>query len=176
MNFKIKHVKIENFRVFERLDTDVWENTLISSDNAVGKTSFASAILWALTGKSAEGDSTFEIVPIGKYGEVSPCVELECEIDDRPATLKREYKAKYTRDKQFSDYAVTTYINGIETGVRKFQEWVSKNICDEKFSRFLVIQKLLLRIARKKPRNLCGRHSAVCLSQSLEIKRAISNL
>lgn len=137
MNFKINHIKIENFRCIESLETDLWNNTIVQGANESGKSTFASAILWVLTGKNVENQSTFEIVPNGKIGQVSPCVELECMIGDRPATLKREYKAKFTRDKKFADYAVTTYINGVETGVRKFQEWVSQNICNEQVFKIL---------------------------------------
>ena len=154
MDFKIKHVKIENFRVFETLDTDVWNKTLIESDNAVGKTSFASAILWALTGKSVDGESVFEIVPIGKFGEVSPSVELECAIGEKPVTLKRVYEAKFTRDKKFSDYAVITYINGIETGVRKFQAWITKNICDEQIFKILSNPKTFVEDCPKESKEL----------------------
>lgn len=154
MNFSINHIKIENFRVFDTLETDLWWKTIVQSDNAVGKTSFASAILWCLTGKDVEGNSTFEIVPVGKYGEVSPSVELECKIDDRPVTLKREYKEKFSRDKSFSDYAVTTYINGIETGVRKFQEWISKNICDEQVFKILSNPKTFIEDCPKETKEL----------------------
>lgn len=154
MDFKIKHIKIENFRVFENLDTDVWDKTLIESDNAVGKTSFASAILWALTGKSVEGETGFEIVPIGKYGEISPSVELECAIGEKPVTLKRVYEAKFTRDKKFSDYAVITYINGIETGVRSFQNWVSANICNEQVFKILSNPKTFVEDCPKETKEL----------------------
>ena len=154
MKISIKHVKIENFRVFETLDTDVWDKTLIESDNAVGKTSFASAILWALTGKSLDGESGFEIVPIGKYGEVSPSVELECVIGERPVTIKRVYEAKFTRDKKFSDYAVTTYINGIETGVRNLKNWISTNICNEQVFKILSNPKTFLEDCPKENKEL----------------------
>ena len=123
-------------------------------DNAVGKTSFASAILWALTGKSVDGESGFEIVPIGKYGEVSPSVELECVIGEKPVTLKRVYEAKFTRDKKFSDYAVTTYINGIETGVRKFQDWISTNICNEQVFKILSNPKTFVEDCPKETKEL----------------------
>lgn len=154
MNFKINRITICNFRCFDFVDTFLWDKTVIQGPNESGKSSLASAILWCLTGKDIEGNATFEIVPVGKYGQVSPCVELECEIDDRPATLKREYKAKFTRDKQFSDYAVTTYINGIETGVRKFQEWVSKNICDEKVFKILSNPKTFVEDCPKETKEL----------------------
>lgn len=154
LKFVIKYISIKDFRCFDNLETDLWSKTTITAANECGKSSVASAILWCLTGKNIEGNSTFEIVPIGKYGEVSPAVTLECIIDDRPVALKREYKAKFTRDKKFSDYAVTTYINGIETGVRKFQEWVSKNICDEQVFKILSNPKTFIEDCPKEAKEL----------------------
>lgn len=137
MDFKIDKIKIQNFRCFDDFETTLWNKTIVRGSNEAGKTSLATAILWVLTGKDAEGNSTFEIVPNGKYRIVSPSVEIDGMIDDTPVTLKREYKAKFTRDKQFSDYATVTYINGIETGVKKFQEWVTDKICDEQVFKIL---------------------------------------
>ena len=154
LDFKIKHINIENFRCFEKIETDLWESTIVEGSNESGKSSFASAILWALTGRNVEGDSTFEIVPNGKYGEVSPSVELECVIGEKPVTLKRVYEAKFTRDKKFSDYAVTTYINGIETGVRKFQEWISSNICNEQVFKILSNPKTFVEDCPKETKEL----------------------
>ena len=137
MKFVIKSMSIENFRCFEKLDTDLWHNTVVWADNESGKSTLASAILWCLTGKDVEGNTSFEIVPTGKYGEASPSVELECMIDDRPVTLKRVYKAKHTRDGSFSDYVTTTYVNDVEKGARKFQEYISEHICPENVFKIL---------------------------------------
>lgn len=137
MRFSIVHVLIKNFRAIENINTDLWNRTIVQGDNESSKTGLASAILWCLTNKDALGNSTFEIVPSGKYGKASPSVELECMVDDKPLTLKREYKAKYARDKSFKDYATTCYINGLEVGARKFQEYISQNICNENVFKIL---------------------------------------
>lgn len=131
-NFKILKVKINDFRGIDKIETSLYDSNMIVGDNETSKSGFASAITWCLNGKNIEDDCNFGIVPIWKKtGEVNPTVELECLIGERPVTLKRVYEAKFTRDRKFSDYAVSTYINGIETGVRKFQEWIRENICDE---------------------------------------------
>lgn len=154
MNFTIRKVEINNFRCIEHLEKRLWNKMLIQGSNESGKTTFSSAILWCLTGKDAEGNSSFEIVPIGKYGKVNPSVELECYIDKKYVTLKREYKAKFSRDKTFSDYAMTTYINGIETGVRKFQDWISDNICPEHVFKILSNPKTFLEDCPKEAKEL----------------------
>lgn len=131
-SLKIIKVKINDFRGIDNIETSLCDLNMIVGDNETSKSGFASAITWCLNGKNIEDDCNFGIVPIWKKpGEVNPTVELECIIGERPVTLKRVYEAKFTRDRKFSDYVVTTYINGIETGVRKFQEWIRENICDE---------------------------------------------
>lgn len=137
MDFKINHVKIQSFKAIESLETEVWNKTEVVGDNECSKTTFASAILWCLTGKDVEGNTSFEIVPMGQFGKVSPAVTLECTVGDKPVTLKREYKAKYARDKSFAGYATTTYINGVETGVRAFGDWISSHICNEQVFKIL---------------------------------------
>lgn len=154
MDFKINHVMIESFKAIQSLETDLWNKTAVIGDNECSKTTFASAILWCLTGKDAEGNTSFEIVPMGQYGEVSPAVTLECTVGDKPVTLKREYKAKYARDKTFSGYATTTFINGVETGVRKFDEWVSTKICNEQVFKILSNPKTFTENCPKEPKEL----------------------
>lgn len=154
MDLKINHVKIQSFKAIESLETDVWDKTEVVGDNECSKTTFASAILWCLTGKDVEGNTSFEIVPMGQYGKVSPSVELECTVGDKPVTLKREYKAKYARDKSFAGYATTTYINGVETGVRAFGDWISSHICNEQVFKILSNPKTFTENCPREPKEL----------------------
>lgn len=154
MDLKISHVMIENFKAIQSLETDLWDKTAVIGDNECSKTTFASAILWCLTGKDAEGNTTFEIVPMWKFGTVSPAVTLECLVGDRPVTLKREYKAKYARDKTFAGYATTTYINGVETGVRAFGDWISSHICNEQVFKILSNPKTFTENCPREPKEL----------------------
>lgn len=154
MNFKINHVMIESFKAIQSLETDLLDKTAVIGDNECSKTTFASAILWCLTGKDADGNTSFEIVPMGQFGKVSPAVTLECVIGDRPVTLKREYKAKYARGKSFSGYATTTFINGVETGVRAFGDWISTHICNEQVFKILSNPKTFTENCPKEPKEL----------------------
>lgn len=154
MNFKIDHAMIKNFKAIESLETDVWNKTEVVGDNECSKTTFASAILWCLTGKDVEGNTSFEIVPMGRFGKVSPAVTLECTVGDKPVTLKREYKAKYARDKSFAGYATTTYINDVETGVRKFDDWISTRICNEQVFKILSNPKTFTENCPREPKEL----------------------
>ena len=154
MDFKINHVMIQNFKAIDYLETDVWNKTEVIGDNECSKTTFASAILWCLTGKDVDGNTSFEIVPMGQFGKVSPAVTLECTVGDKPVTLKREYKAKYARDKAFSGYATTTFINGVETGVRAFGDWISTHICNEQVFKILSNPKTFTENCPKEPKEL----------------------
>lgn len=154
MNFKINHIQIDNFRAFEHLETDLWDKTLISGDNETGKSTFASAITWCLFGKDIENNTTFEIVPTGKYGESSPSVVLDCNINKRIVTLSRLYKACKSRDGTFTEYKTVTSVNGLEVGVRKFQEWISQNICNEEVFKILSNPKTFVEDCPKEPKEL----------------------
>lgn len=135
MRLSIKHILIENFRCFEKLDTDLWDKTIILGSNESGKSSIGTAIMWCLFGKSVENESTFEIVPYGKYGVVSPSVTLECMLDERKVTVQRVYEAKKYRDGTFSKYETKAFINGILQSISDFDLWVSQNICDNQIFR-----------------------------------------
>ena len=154
--FKILNIKIDNFRSIEHLETKVGDKLLIKADNECGKSNFASAITWVLTGKNIENQSTFEIVPYGKIGAVSPSVELECLLveDDRPITLKKEYTAKFTRDKQFNKYETSCFVNGISIGTKEFQKYISENICNEEIYKLISVPKTFTEDTPKKDKEL----------------------
>lgn len=153
-NFKITYIKIENFRAIQSLETEMWDTTTLLGDNETGKSTFASALTWCLFGKDVENNTTFEIVPTGGYGELSPCVTLECKIEDRPATICRLYKACKARDGSFTEYKTVTSVNGLEMGVRKFQEWISTNICNEQVFKILSNPKTFVEDCPKEPKEL----------------------
>ncbi len=152
---EIKKVQIKDFRCIEHLCFDLGKQIKIYSDNEGGKSTIASAITWCLNGKNIENQSTFDIVPYGKQGLVSPKVELECLINgETPLTLTRIYQAKFTRDKQFSKYDTVCLINGLEVGVNKFQEYISTNICDERVFKILSVPKTFIEECPKQTKEL----------------------
>lgn len=154
MKFQIKHIKIENFRGIEYFDTDLWRNTIVSGPNEANKSNFSSAITWTLFSKSIESDSTFDVVPYSRYGEVSPCVTLECALDERFVTLQRKYLAKKTRDGKFSEYQTVCAVNGLECGPQEFKNWLSSNICDESILRILVTPQSFMDAPAVRPKEL----------------------
>lgn len=141
MRINFKHIKIENFKNIELLETDFSDKTIVSGANESGKTTFADAIFYVLTGKSSLGDSQFNIIPIGNVG-VSPKVELTVEIEDngetRTTVLAREYKAKQNRVREFDGtYQTICYIGGLKVGVKEFENWITEHICNAEVFRLI---------------------------------------
>lgn len=141
MRIKFKHIKIENFKNIQLLETDFSDKTIVSGANETGKTTFADAIFYVLTGKSSLGDSQFNIISIGSVG-VSPKVELTVEIEDngetRTTVLSREYKAKQNRAREFDGtYQTICYIGGLKVGVKEFENWITEHICNAEVFRLI---------------------------------------
>lgn len=106
-------------------------------DNETGKSTVYDAILYCLIGKNSLGETQFVAVPIGAENEISPKVELECLIDEKPVTLTRIYQSKFMKDKSFKGRATECFINGIAKGVRDFDEYISANIAKSDIFRLL---------------------------------------
>lgn len=141
MRINFKHIKIENFKNIQLLETDFSDKTIVSGANETGKTTFADAIFYVLTGKNSLGDSQFNTIPIGIVG-ISPKVELTIEIEDngetRTTVLAREYKAKQNRAREFDGtYQTICYVGGLKVGVKEFENWVAEHICNAEVFRLI---------------------------------------
>lgn len=141
MKINFKHICIDNFKNIEHLETELCNKTFIYGANETGKTSFADAIFWCLTGKNSLGDSQFHFIPIWK-SNVSPSVTIDIEIDDgktvKPVTLSRIYEAKFNKSKEFTGLYQTVYfINKLKVGPREFDKWVEEHICSSEIFRLI---------------------------------------
>ena len=94
MNFTITKLTTENFKSFKNFSIEFGQKTIISGDNETGKSTVYDAILYCLIGKNSLGETQFEVVPTGAENEISPKVELECLIGEKPLTLTRIYQSK----------------------------------------------------------------------------------
>lgn len=137
MNFTIKKLTVENFKSFKFFEVEFGDKTTIKGDNETGKSTVYDAILWCLIGKNSLGETQFEMLPMGAENEISPKVELECLLDDKPVTLTRVYQAKFAKDKTFRKRETECFINGITKGVRAFDEYISANIARSDIFRLL---------------------------------------
>lgn len=141
MKLEIKSVKVENFKGLKEREFTLSEIAKVSGDNETGKSTLADAIAYCLTGKNSAGETNFGVLPYGASA-ISPFVELECIIDGKPVTLKREYKAKFNRAKEFTgQYTTETSINGIANTITTFDKYIEENIADNEVFKMLTNAK-----------------------------------
>lgn len=138
MRFTLKKISLNNFKGFEKMDVEFSpESTLIEGDNETGKTTLYDAFCYCLSKKSSDGSTDFGIKPNFATEIVSPSVEVEAEIYEKPVTLKRVYQAKFTRDKKFSGYKTECFINGIPTGIKEFEKYIADSVGEEEVFKLL---------------------------------------
>lgn len=68
MNFKFKHLTVQNVCGLKEFDTDFFERTIIKGANATGKSTLLNAMYWLLTDKMADGTSA-DVKPRNEDGE-----------------------------------------------------------------------------------------------------------
>lgn len=143
MKIEFYSIKIENFKNIDFLETNFGKKTTIYGANETGKTSFADAISWCLTGKNSLGDSQFDFVPIGK-NDVSPsvtiCIDISGKVKDSAdfIILQRVYQAKQNRNKEFTgEYQTVCFVNKLKVGVREFDKWIETHICYSEIFRLI---------------------------------------
>ncbi|WP_313152098.1 DUF2813 domain-containing protein [Lacrimispora sp.] len=69
MNLRLKKIYIENFKGIKQLAIDFQEKTIISGQNATGKTTIMDSFTWLLFNKDSEGKSDFDIRPNDREGD-----------------------------------------------------------------------------------------------------------
>lgn len=141
MNIKFKNIKIDNFKSIKHLKTEFGNKTYVYGANETGKTTFADAISYVLTGKNSLGESQFEFIPVNSEG-LSPRVELEIQIEDKKdvktINLVRMYQAKQTKDGKFTGaYKTVCFINGLKMGPKEYDNWVHDHIAAPEIFRLI---------------------------------------
>jgi len=134
MELKLKKLKIKNFKGIKDLNVNFFPITTIEGENGTGKTSIYDAYLWLLFNKDSQGQTDFEIKPIGTQG-VEVEVEAQLEIDGKEYSFKKVLKEKWTKKRGESKRTLTGhttsyFINDIPKKQREYQEAV-KNILPE---------------------------------------------
>lgn len=142
MRIKFEKLIIENFKGIKWLEIKFGsQQTTVYGANETGKTTVADAIAYVLTGKNSLGESTFEILPIGKENVTASAV-LDLVLDDgtreKPVQLSRSYAAQFNRNKEYTgEHKTVCTINGIATGPRDFDKWIADNICQPEIFRLI---------------------------------------
>lgn len=100
-NIELQSIDIANFRGIRNFSCYFGHRTIISGDNATGKSTIMNAFLWCLFGKDAEDRKDHNIHPavdnVDQRVETAVCVTLS--VDGELLTLTRMYRAKYVKPK-----------------------------------------------------------------------------
>lgn len=136
----IKSVSLNNYRCFNgdrEFHADFGEKTRVSGKNGSGKSTVMNAVMELLTGKNADGTQADNVRPIFDGQEVDG-VDVErtvvLDIDGKETEIKKITKQKRERVDGIMQYVPGSNVNsytldGISFTQKKFDEFVSDNIC-----------------------------------------------
>ena len=137
---KIKSLTLNNYRCFSgerEFHADFGEKTRVSGKNGLGKSTVMNAVMEVLTGKNADGTQADNVRPIVNGQEVEG-VDVErtvvLDIDGKETEIKKITKQKRERVDGVMQYvpgsnANSYLIDGISFTQKKFDEFISENIC-----------------------------------------------
>ena len=137
----IKSISMQNYRCFygeKEFHADFGKRTRISGKNGSGKSTVMNAFMETLTGKNADGTQPDNVRPIvdGKELEGVDVVRtVVLDIDGKETEIKKITKQKRERVDGVMQYVPGSnenyyFIDGIAFTKKKFDEWVSENICE----------------------------------------------
>ena len=101
MQIKLLQMSLRNFKKVKALDIDFGDITIISGDNATGKTTVFDAFTWLLFGKNSNNAKDFNIKTLDANN--NPIHRLEHEVsalldvDGRHISLKKIFKEKWVK-------------------------------------------------------------------------------
>lgn len=143
----LKRLEISDFRA-RNVVVDFKDNTIISGENGVGKSTVMKAWNWLLSGytdsyspmNTALFDDKRELTPETPTARVKATIE----IDGMEYTLERTATAKFSRKRGTNEYQKDAsdqycfYIDNIETKSNDFKAWIDSNICPNDMITFLL--------------------------------------
>ena len=140
----MKRIVLNKLRLQEfkggTMEIDFLPITDIRGANKAGKTRLFDAFTWLLFGKNSQGESVFDIKTLDKNNEpihkLSHEVEAWLTINEKPLTLKRVYKEKWTTPRNsanevFSGHETTLFVNDVPVSSSEFQQTINE-LCPEK--------------------------------------------
>lgn len=144
MNIKLKSLTLQNFKGIRSLEVSFEDQTTISADNGLGKTTIFDAFTWLLFGKDSRGSADFGIKTIenGKVIEkIDHSVTGVLCADGVDMVLGRTYAEKWQRRRGSEEAEMTGHEtsytwDGVPVQAGEYQKRVSQ-IVDENLFRLL---------------------------------------
>ncbi|MGX8702043.1 AAA family ATPase [Caproiciproducens sp.] len=139
---KLLNLILDNFKGIKHYELDPKGSSMdIYGDNATGKTTLADAYFWLLFGKDSGGKS--DSGPSGFSVKTDKTSGLDYSVqgtflgdDDKPFTLQRIYKEKFSRkngeaEKESGGNTTDFFINGVPKPKKDYTAFVA-GLCDER--------------------------------------------
>lgn len=142
MNLKLKNILIENFKGIKQLVIDFQERTIISGQNATGKTTIMDSFTWLLFNKDSEGRTDFNIRPNDGQGvpidNLVIKVSATLEADGKEIVLTKTQEQNWVKKKgsevsQFQGNINKYEINEIPKTEKDYKAYIDDLMNEELF-------------------------------------------
>lgn len=139
-DIRIGELTLENFKCHKHLHLDLGgADTVVSGDNAAGKTSVYDAFVWLLWGGDSAGvcEKVIEVKPLAESGGVRDhravtSVEAVLLLDGVPLRLKRCYREVWSGE-VFGGNTSEYYVDGVPCRKQEYARRVEKLAAEEPF-------------------------------------------
>ena len=138
-NVTLSSLRLVNFKGHKDLTVNFGTSTILSGENATGKSTVFDSFVWLLFGKDQFDRKDFEIIPTvnGKrLDKVDSEVTAVILIDGKPTNLKRVLHQKWVRrrgtaDEVFDGCETLYYINDVPKKASEYKAYVDTIAADE---------------------------------------------
>jgi len=142
VNLNLKQIRVENFKGIKELVVDFGGKTVISGQNATGKTTIIDGFMWLLFGKDSQGRADFSIRPNDQSGAVIDNVVIKVEatmdVDGKNVVITKTQEQNWVK-KRGSEVSqlqgnVNRYeINEIPKSEKDYKAYINDLISEELF-------------------------------------------
>jgi len=137
MNITLQNLKVENFKGIKSFELQAdGQNTMITAENGVGKTTIYDAFLWLLFNKNSEGKSDFGVHPVDKNNKplkgLVVAVDAVIHCDGKPYNLRKENHEKIVKE-QLRGYETQCWVNEVPKKVSDYADFICELIPEETF-------------------------------------------
>lgn len=126
MRIELKRLELENFMAYTKASFDLFEKTVISGMNGIGKSTIATAYTWLMFGcdyNLKDNPSVRRIVDGVAVDDKDVSVMAVLDIDGKEVTAKKVQKRKYKKDGISYSDDNSYFINDVPKSLKAFNEY-----------------------------------------------------